>query len=209
MSDETRVLIKGADRDGIPLDVFGSITGAIGVLYPNAKMGPGEYGNGVTLVVSPEDRRNTVKGRKRAIAAKRQAIDPDEPQAGVLGWDGESLRTVTPPEAAEVLLRYGLAFIEGTEGAVNNVTQRAMLPDGRGLLLTVQWLHGKSPAEQRDEARARVTAALDTMVEAFGRDFDGDDLRSLAGVSDAQGHALSAAALRALATLADGEAPRE
>lgn len=205
---ETRVIIKGDGRHGVPLDVFASITAAIGVLYPNAMMGPGEHGQGVALILGPGDRRRTVKGHKRAIAAKKEYDEDGVGDVDVIGYEDGSLKTTAPEEGNRILLEYGLNFLVN-EGGPNYVEQRATLPDGRGIVFTVQWRDGKSPTELRAEAEARITTALDTMREAFGRDVDGDDLRSLAGVTDAQGHALSAAALRALAALADGEAPRE
>ena len=158
MSDEeVRVLIKGADsgRPGIPLDVFGSIAGALGILYPNAKMGPGEWGNGVTLIVTPEDRRNTTKGRKRAIAA---AHEPNEDGAGdvdVIGYEDGALRTTAPEEGKRILLEYGLNFLVH-EGGPNYVEQRATLPDGRGIVFTVQWQDGESPTQQLEAAKTRL-----------------------------------------------------
>lgn len=163
MTDDVRVLIKGADRDGIPLDVFGALTGAIGVLYPNARMGPGEgfgSGNGVTLIISPEDRRNTTKGRKRAIAAKRQDHDPDEPQSSVTGWDGESLSTIPPRELSEWLCAVGGALLINLEGAANYVEQEAHTEDGRRFAMTLQWQTGKTPHQKRAEAEAKLAAVL-------------------------------------------------
>lgn len=65
------------------------------------------------------------------------------------------------------------SFAEAASSAPNCMEWRGTMPDGRGLTVSVQWAHGKSPhdllAEARELARARVTAERDTYRSAIDR----------------------------------------
>lgn len=173
---DVTVYISPRAYDGIPMDVFASISTALGFLYPNARMGPGEGSRGVAIVISEEDRKPK-RVLKRAIVKGKETTDDPDSQVGVIGFNGQDLTTTVPEEAAEILTRYGAAILLGTKGAVNYVEQRATLPDGRALTMTVQWVQGKSPSEMRAAAEAERDAALAriTRVVALVDSWDAED----------------------------------
>lgn len=154
------VYLKGADPAGIPFDVFSSLSGAISLLYPNAQMGPGEYGRGLSLIVSPEDRKPR-RPSKRAIAKAHEPLDPDEPAMGVVGYEDGALQFTTGEEAIANLAEWAYIMLTaGDQDPENYVEFSATHPENKRRLSVVAcWSPRQTPHELRMKAEARAEAA--------------------------------------------------
>jgi hypothetical protein len=164
--DEPVLYIEPGDADGIPVDVFVTITALVSKAWPGAMMTPGRsFGRGFGIALPG---RAPKRVTKKAIAEATMEPDPDA-ELGVLGWDGRSLSTVLPEELRDRLATIAYIWITAFEGAVNYVEQHLTHPDhpDQRLTFTVQWVKGKTPHELRQEAEAKIAAALRLHVKEY------------------------------------------
>lgn len=168
--------IEPGDADGIPVDVFVTITALLSKAWPGAMMTPGRsFGRGFGIALPG---RAPKRVTKKAIA--EATLEQDETaELGVLGWDGQTLSTVLPEELRDRLAVVAYTWITAFEGAVNYVEQHLTHPDhpDQRLTFTVQWVKGKTPHELRQEAESERDLLAQAMWDArgiLGFDNDGD-----------------------------------
>lgn len=176
-SDQPVLYIEPGDADGIPVDVFVTITALVSKAWPNAMMTPGRsFGRGFGLALPG---RAPKRVTKKAIAEATMEQD-ETAELGVLGWDGRTLSTVLPEELRDRLAVVAYTWISAFEGAVNYVEQHLTHPDhpDQRLTFTVQWVKGKTPHELRREAEAerdKYLAALRELRSFHGNSIDPDE----------------------------------
>lgn len=152
----TVLIAPGPGEHGIPLDVAATLTKVIGLAYPTAQMGQGEFGRGFTLILDKASRRPKRVTKKAATDAHTPMTDDDvDVGAGVVGFDGESLRVDMPETLALELGTLGYALL-GSLDAVNYVETQVGDADGNRVVVTVRRPEGKTAHELRLEAEAEV-----------------------------------------------------
>lgn len=169
--------IEPGDRDGIPVDVFVTITALVSKAWPGALMTPGRsFGRGFGLAL-PD--RAPKRVTKKDIAAERVEADPDA-DMGILGWDGQSLLTVLPEKLSRYLAEVVYSWLSSVEGAVNYVEQTMTHPDhpGEQLVMTAAWSKGQTPDQMRQKEKAerdRYVAVLREIRSWHGNSIDPDE----------------------------------
>lgn len=155
----------------LALDVAGSVTQAVGALYPGAMISTSDP-RVLAIQIPDASRRKRVS--KKALASLKVDSDSPETDSQMTRFDGQTLST-TVPEALQILGRYALAVLEGVNGVANYVEQQMTIPSGRRLHFAVSWTEKQTPHElrliaehERDEARAAL-ARVETYCESLDR----------------------------------------
>lgn len=158
MTDQPVLYIEPGDRDGIPVDVFTTIAALVSKAWPEAMMGPGRYdGRGFGLILPGHAPKRVTK---KDVAAAKSEPDPDA-DMGIIGWDGQSLRTTLPEKLSRYLAEVVYSWLSAVEGASNYLEQKITHPEhpGKQLILTAAWSEGQTPHELRQKAEKRADKA--------------------------------------------------
>lgn len=143
---------------GIPFDIVASICGAIGHLYPNAKMGPGNP-DGVCLIIPSGDRQADTFDQNTASATKL-AADPDlSDDYGITSWDGQTLSGTVGADYRQQLAAWAYTLLTESGDAFNYVEQQIRTPEGRPFLVTAAWSEQQTPHQLRMKAEQRADTA--------------------------------------------------
>jgi hypothetical protein len=170
--------IEPADRDGIPFDVFSTLSTLLTAAWPDAAMAPGRHGRGMGLVLPT---RKAKRVSKKDAGAAVVEPDPDSDEIGVIGWDGESMRTSTPEDLAKRLGLAAYLLLAKTPGAVNYIEQQIAFEGDDGKTHHLVFHAAWSPQQTPDQLRRKAEGERDLLAQAMwdaraalGFDNDGD-----------------------------------
>lgn len=149
----------------LPVDVAATLTRAIGAIWPNSTMDMGNYSSRMTFRISAADRladNLELDEVRQARIAMREELE-----GTITGIGAGEVRGIPAEDYLNYVAALAEAFLD-EHGAANYVEQTLIVPDGRRITVTTQWVHGQTPVEHRDAARAE--AARMHRLEAQLRD---------------------------------------